>query len=143
MSLSDQISRLAARTKVLEERAAAAGRKARADLEEDVKDARDSSRANAEALRESVDSGAAEVSAWWTDLGQSWDEQVVKIRTHLEKRRSEHDLKAAERNADDAEAYASYLVDYCYAAVQEAEYAVLDATLARMDYDELAAKQAS
>jgi len=143
MSVSDQISRLTARTNDLEQRAATARDKARADLAEDVEEARDASKANAEAFRESVDTSAAEVSAWWTDVSRSWDEQVAKMRTHREKRRSEHDLEAARRDAEDANAYASYLIDYCYAAVEEAEYAILDATLAQMDYDELAAKQAS
>jgi hypothetical protein len=32
-----------------------------------------------------------------------------------------------------------YSIDYAYAAVEEAEYAVLDAALARMEADELAA----
>jgi hypothetical protein len=143
MSVSDQISRLAVRTKDLEDRAAAAREKARTDLAKDVEHARDESRANAEALRESVDTSVADVSAWWTDVSRSWDQHVAEMRRHLEKKRSEHDLKAAQRDAEDANAYASYLIDYCYAAVEEAEYAVLDATLAQMDYDELAAKQPS
>ena len=140
MRLSDQINRLAARTKTLEDRAAAAHRKARTDVEHDVSAARDQSKANAEALRESVDADAAEVSAWWTDLGHSWDEHIARIRERNATRKAQHDLKAAQRQADDAAAYASYVIDYTYAAVEEAEYAVLDATLAQMDADELAAE---
>jgi hypothetical protein len=141
MALSDQISRLAGRTKQMEDRAAAAHQKARADLEHDVGAARDSAKADADALRESVDSQAAEVSAWWTDVGRSWDEHVAVVRKHVDQRKSEHDLKTAKRDAEDANAYASYLIDYCYSAVEEAEYAVLDATLAQMEYDELAAEK--
>jgi hypothetical protein len=44
----------------------------------------------------------------------------------------------AERDADGAEADADFAVDYALAAIQEAEYAVLDATLVRMRADELA-----
>jgi hypothetical protein len=38
-----------------------------------------------------------------------------------------------------AEQDASYAIDYAYAAVEEAEYAVLQAELARMDADQLEA----
>jgi hypothetical protein len=140
MTLSDQLSRLAARTKELEDRAAAAHEQARADLEHDVTIARDESKANAEALRDSVDADAAEVSAWWTDLGRSWDEHIAKMRVRIDKKAAEHDLKAAGRAADEASAYASYVIDYTFAAVREAEYAVLDAALAQMEADELAAE---
>jgi hypothetical protein len=140
MTLSDQLSRLAARTKQLEDRAAAAHQKARADLEHDVAVARDESKANTEALRESVAADAAEVSAWWTDLGHSWDEHIAAMREHIDKKEAEHDLKSAQRAADEAAAYASYLIGYTFAAVEEAEYAVLDATLAQRDADELAAE---
>jgi len=141
MALSDQLSKLSVRTEELEGRAAAAGQKARSDLEKDVAAARAASKANAEALRESVDASVAEVSAWWTDVSRAWDAQVATMREKLDQRKAQHDLSAAKRNADDAYAYASYLIDYCYAAVEEAEYAVLDATLAQMEYDELAARQ--
>jgi hypothetical protein len=143
MSLSDQLSKLASRTKEVENRAAAAREKAHDDLQKDVAAARKASKANAEALRESVDTSAAEVSAWWTDVGRTWDDHLAKMRKDLDKKKAAHDVKTAKRDADDANAYASYLIDYCYAAVEEAEYAVLDATLAQMEYDDLAAKQPS
>lgn len=139
MKPSDQLSRLAARTKELEDRASAARQKAHADLEHDVAAARDESKANAKALRESVAADAAEVSAWWTDMGRSWDEHIAKMREHMNKKAAEHDLKAAQRAADGFYAYASHVIDYTFAAVEEAEYAVLDATLAQMEADELTA----
>jgi hypothetical protein len=45
----------------------------------------------------------------------------------------------AQHNADNAEGDALFAIDYAYAAIEEAEYAVLDASLARMKADELAA----
>ena len=141
MALSDQLSKLAARTKELEDRATAARQEARADLQHDVEAARDASNANAEALAKSLDADEAEVSAWWTEVGRSWDEHIARVRTKVDKKKEQHDLKAAQRDADDATDYASYLIDYAYATVEEAEYAVLDAILAQMDADELAAQQ--
>ena len=141
MAISDQLSRLSARTKELEDRAAAARQKAHDELKKDVEAARREAETNAEALRASADAGAAEVSAWWIDASRSWDEHLAKVRNHVDQKIAQHDLNTAKRDADEANAYAAYLIDYCYAAVQEAEYAVLDATLAQMQYDDLAAKQ--
>src|SRR5258705_13814813 len=73
MAISDQLSKLAARTKELEDRATAARQEARADLQRDVAAAREASNANAEALSKSLDESEAEVSAWWTQGGRSWD----------------------------------------------------------------------
>jgi hypothetical protein len=141
MALSEQLSKLAARTKELEDRATAARQEARADLQHDVEAARVASNANAEALSKSLDASEAEVSAWWTDMGRSWDQHIANVRQRVEEKKEQHDLKAAQRDADDATAYASYLIDYTYAAVDEAEYAVLDAVLAQREADELAAAQ--
>ncbi len=141
MALSDQLSKLAARTKELEDRATAARQEARADLQHDVEAAREASVANAETLGKSLDASEAEVSAWWTDMGRSWDEHIARVRERVDKKKEQHDLNAAQRAAREATEYASYLIDYTYAAVEEAEYAVLDATLAQMEADELAAAQ--
>jgi hypothetical protein len=143
MAISDQLSRLSARTKELEDRAAAARQKAHDDLKQDVEAARQEAETNAEALRASAEAGAAEVSAWWIDVSRSWDEHLTKVRNRVDQKIAQHDLNTAKRDADEANAYAVYLIDYCYAAVQEAEYAVLDATLAQMQYDDLAARQTS
>src|ERR1700733_11857489 len=80
MALSDQLSSLAARAKELEDRAAAAKQKAKGDLEQEVKTAREASQTHANALAKSVDEGNAHVSAWWHSLGRSWNEHVAAVR---------------------------------------------------------------
>ena len=143
MALSEQLSKLSMRTKTLEDRFAAAKKEARADLERDVKAAREASQANAEALRTSVEDTKPEVFVWWDGVGRAWDQHVATVRQHIDDKKAAHDLKAAQRDAEEADEYASYLIDYTYAAVEEAEYAVLDATLAHKRVDELAAEMAS
>ena len=138
MAMSEQLSKLSARTKVLENRAAAANDKARGDLEQDVKAARDAAETNAEALSQSVKADEAQVSAWWDDVTRTWNQHVASVRDHIDNKVAAHDLKAAQRDAKEADDYASYLIDYTYAAVEEAEYAVLDAILAHKRADELA-----
>ena len=143
MALSEQLSKLSMRTKAVEDRFAAAKKEARADLEQDVKAAREASQANSEALRTSIETSQAEVSVWWDGVARAWNQHVTTVRQHIDDRVAAHDLKAAQRDAKEADEYASYLIDYTYAAVEEAEYAVLDATLAHKRVDELVAEMAS
>jgi hypothetical protein len=45
---------------------------------------------------------------------------------------------SAESDAEDADSYAAYSIDFAYSTIEEAEYAVLDAVLARHDAVEAA-----
>jgi Cu/Ag efflux pump CusA len=138
MALSDQLTTLAARTKLLEDRAAAAKSKAKLDLEQDVKRARESAQAQADGLRQNVEANRGRISGWWDNLQRSWNEHLTAVRQDIGEKRAAQDLKKAQRIADQAEADAEFALEFAYGAVEEAEYAVLDATLARMEADELA-----
>jgi hypothetical protein len=137
MALSDELAKLAERAKQAETRAAAAQKKARTDLETDVSAARASASAQAQKLRESADAGEGKVSDWWSGVQKAWSDHVDTVRADIDHRKEKHDRAEARRAADDAEADAQYAIDYAYAAVEEAEYAVLNAELARMESDEL------
>jgi hypothetical protein len=143
MTLSDQLTKLAARAKQAEDRSAAAKTKARADLQQDVKDSREASQEQADQLRKTAQDNQAKLSDWWTGVQQSWSDHIAMVRQNVDDKRAEHDLKSAQRAADSAEEDAAYAIDYAYGAIDEAEYAVLDATLARMDADNLAAGSTS
>jgi hypothetical protein len=138
MAVSDQLSRLAARTKDLEDRAAAARAKAKGDLEQDVKKARESAQAQADTLRQSAEASQGRISAWWDSVQRSWNDHLAAVRKNVDEKEAAHDLKKARRIADQAEVDAEFAIDYAYAAIEEAEYAVLEATLARMEADEVA-----
>ena len=83
------------------------------------------------------------------DLADRIEELEQEVKRHVEleallrstlvsAERAAHDLKSAQKAADRAEDDAVFAIDYAYAAVDEAEYAVLDAMLTRMDADALA-----
>ena len=139
MAASDQLSKLAAKAKEAEDRAAAAQTKAKADLQQDVENSRAVAQDQADSLRESAEAGKGRISAWWHDVQRSWNEHIAAIRDDVDRRRAEHDTERAKEYADQAEADASFAVDYASAAIDEAEYAVLDAALARKEADEMAA----
>jgi len=143
MPVSDSLTRLAARAREAEDHAEAAKTKARADLERDVKTARDSAKAQADQLSKAADADKGKLSAWWDSLQRSWNEHIAEIRNSVDEKRAAHDLNAAQNDAESAEEDAAFAVDYAYAAIEEAEYAVLDAALARMNADELAAASKS
>ena len=137
--LSDELTKLAARAQEAEARATSARGEARDDLEQEVKSARASASARADELRATAEERKGSISAWWTDVQKSWDRHVADARGHLEAKKEQHDVRAARGRAENAEADAEFAIDFAYSAVVEAEYAVLDAALARKEADELAA----
>jgi hypothetical protein len=139
MAVSDQLSQLSARTKELEDRAMAARSKAKADLEQEVESAREAAQVQGDVLRQNAEEHKGKISAWWDSVEHSWNDHLAAVRSDFDDKRAAHDLTTAQRRADNAEDDAAFAVDYAYAAVEEAEYAVLDATLARMEADEMAA----
>ena len=138
MALSDQLSKLSARAKELEDRAAAARGKQKADLERDVNDARDSAQAQGDSLRKHAEERKDKLSAWWLKVQRDWNEQMASIRSAFDKDRTAHDAKKAQRAAESADEDADFAIDFAYAAIEEAEYAVLDAQLAHAQADEVA-----
>jgi hypothetical protein len=142
MTLSEGLSTLSGRVKEAEDHAAAARGKARSDLERDVAAARESADAQADELRRRAEAGKGKVSVWWHDLEHSWNEHIAKIRDDIDARRAQHDLERAERRANTAENDAGIAIDFASAAIAEAEYSILNATLARKEADELAQQTA-
>ena len=142
MALSDDLTNLAARAKEAEDHAAAAQTKTKADLEADVENARAVAQTEADRLSESADANRDRFSAWWHDVQRSWSEHVTAVKENIADRRAEHDVDRANKSAENAEDDAAFAIQYAIAAIEEAEYAVLDASLARMNADELAATTA-
>ena len=142
MALSDQLANPSQRAKEAEEHAAAARDKTKADVENDREMARATAQAQADRLHESADANRARISAWWHDVQRSWSQHVAAVKENIDDRRAEHDVDRANKRADNAEGDAAFAIDYAVAAIEEAEYAVLDASLARMEADELAGTSA-
>ncbi len=140
MALSDDLTKLAARTKEAETRTAAARDQARADLEREVSSARASGDAQAEKLRQAAEEGDERITGFGSDLQISWNKHIAKVREDLENRKAEHDVHKAQKRAERAEDYASFEIELAYSAVVEAEYAALDAVLARMDAEQLSSQ---
>ena len=136
MAVSDDLSKLTTRAKEAEDRAAAAREKAKADLEADLNNARAVGEQQAGDLRQQAEEGKGRISDRWADVQRSWDEAVAHVHADLENRKAEHDLHKAQRRAGRAEDDARFAIDFAYSAIVEAEYAVLDAALAKKEAEE-------
>jgi hypothetical protein len=143
MALSDQLTKLSTRAKEVEDRAAAAKAQAKGDLEQDVKGAREAAQTQADSLHAHTEQTKSDISEWWNQLGRDWKKQTESIRRAVDKDRAAHDLKHAQKAAQRADDDAAFAIDYVYAALAEAEYAVLDAYLAHKEADELAQSTSS
>jgi hypothetical protein len=143
MPLSADLHRLADRAEEAEKHAAAAKDKATAEIQQDRDNSREVARQQAEQLREAADSGQGKISAWWNDVQRDWNRHVAKVQESIESKKAEIDLDMARKDADNAEADAAFAIDFAYSAIGEAEYAVLEATLARKEADEKAGASAS
>jgi hypothetical protein len=140
--LSEQLSELSAQAKKAEDLVAAAQAKNRAVLNshrEQLKSRIDDSKSRAEAQGAAAEDKA---QSWWSDTRSTVDDRLASLRADRDLHRAERDLKKAERRAEDAEQDAAYAVEFAIEILDQAEYAVTDAVLARADADDLASSQA-
>jgi hypothetical protein len=141
--LSEQLNELAQRVKKSEDFVDEARAKNRAYLDDERETLKTSIADGKAQMRADAAADADETRSWWNDTRQSIDARIAELRSERDDHRAAHTLKRAERRAEDAEQDAAYAVDFAVAMLDEAEYAVADAVLARLDADELAASELS
>jgi hypothetical protein len=108
MAVSDDLSRLSTRAKEAEDRAAAAKTQARENLEQAITKGRASAQEVSDLARSESVAAAEKARSWGEGVRRFWKERLAEVRHRADERK-------AERNAE------------------QAEYAVLDAVLARQD----------
>jgi hypothetical protein len=113
--------------------------KGRADLEAKVTEARKSADEHADRLSAKATEVSDVGQHRWNDVQRSWKDHVAQFHERIEEKKAERDVNRAERRAERAEEDALDAVDFAAAVLEEAEYAVLDAALARTEADEVAA----
>jgi len=132
--LSEQLNDLSVRAKQTEDTIDAARTRNRAELE-----------SQRVALKAAVDGAAAQaaqakttVESKWYEVRDALDARFASMRADVGERRSERDLKRAQHRADVAEQDAADAVEFALYVLDQAEYAIVDAAIARADADELA-----
>jgi hypothetical protein len=137
MALSDQLTELAARTKKLEDAAAANKAKTQAQLEQDREKLDAHMQAQAQKIESSVDKTQADAQAWWTETTKRFEQRRAEVRAKMGQHKAERKLDRSEHNADNMENIAADYIAWAAYAVDAAEYAVTDAAIARKEADEL------
>lgn len=136
--LSQSLLSLGERVKTLEDSAAAAIETDRTALEKRRHEIHDALGTQVGEFESAIDEAAAAGRKRWQETKASIARHVDEIQARYDKRHAEHELKQALRTADDAEEAAAAAVAFAGYALTVAEYAVIDAALARMAVDELA-----
>jgi len=131
------LSELAKRAKEAEESAAAAMAKNRAALEA----RRDAIETSIDQSKTKLAGNAEEAKSKWgqmqSTLQENFADKRAEIKADLDAQRASRDAKRAVRRADDAESEAVVAVGLALDAIENAEYEVIDAVLARAEAEEL------
>jgi hypothetical protein len=140
--LSHSLEELAARVKVLEDSATATFEADRTKLEDRRHAIDDAIKIDVSEFDSAVREAAQAGRTWWNDTKTSMKRPLDEVRARVEKRQSEHELHRALRAADAAEQDAAVAIEVADYFLNVAEYAIIDAALARMAADDLATDQA-
>jgi hypothetical protein len=137
--LSQSLEDLAGHVKVLEDSATATFEADRAKLEKRRHEIDEAIKTDLgefdSAVRQAADAGRTS----WNETKAAMKRPFDELRARVDKRQSEHELHHAQRLADSAEEDANAAIEVASYFLNVAEYAVIDATLARMTADDLAA----
>ena len=133
MALSDQLAKLSAQAKDLEDSARAAeqlDKQRLAARASEIKAALEQAGADIEAeSRAEVD----DVARGWNKLKGSVADDFGSLRDSVAEKHAAHQAKRADRRADTAEEEAADAVEFAVYALEQAEYYVLAAAQARID----------
>jgi hypothetical protein len=143
MSISEQLDKASAQLKRLSERASAAEANAnalkaknKASLEQQVDAAQAAAKQASDDLKASAKETQDEITQWWGQVQDNWKSHIAKVRKNADQAKANMKADRAEIRAKQAEASAADAVDFAYAALDEAEYQVLNAAMARIDAEE-------
>ena len=139
MALSDQLTDLAGRTKRLEDAASDANEKNKAKLEQDREKLHSKVMSDAQQIQASIGNAQSATRSWWADVTTEMEHRRSDLRSKINERKAERKVERATRNADEAEAYATDLISMAAYLVDAAEYAAVDAAVARSEADALTA----
>ena len=135
--LSQSLEDLATRVKVLEDSATATFEADRAKLEQRRHEIDDAFKQDVGELESAVREASLAGRNWWVETKASMKRPLDELRGRVDKRQSEHEVKRAVRAAEAAEEDAAAAIELADYFLNVAEYAVIDAVLARMAADDL------
>ncbi len=140
MALSDMLSELAQRARDAEDRARAASAEAKDKVRQRADEASASAHQKADELQQRSDAARQEASDRWGEVHRNWAKHVDQVHAKFAETKAKQDQAWSQMDADLAADDAREACSFAVAAVDEAESATLDAILAQMEADEVAAR---
>ena len=137
--LSEQLADLSVRAKKAEDAVAAAQREAHDKLVARTEQAQAAATAAIQKVDRDIKAANQTVVANWNGLKAKVAADMAAWNTKLTKFAHEQDVKGAQNYAELMEWEASFAVDCANAAIGQAEFAVLDAIVARIEADKIKA----
>jgi hypothetical protein len=133
MALSDQLSKLSVQAKALEDSAASIHSENKAKAEARIVELRTSLDDAQTEIDNKLDADADALDSGWAQMQKSVSDSFASLKADADARRTKRKATHADRVADSAELDAEDAIDFAIQALQEAEYFVLTASVARED----------
>jgi hypothetical protein len=137
--ISEQLADLSVRAKNTEDAVAAAQKEAHDKLVARKEQARTAATNAVEKVDQQIKSVNDSASQHWSALRAKITADMNALKARVATRKREHDVKRADKHADQLEWEAGFAIDYAIASIEQAKLAVLDAIDARLDAEELRA----
>jgi hypothetical protein len=135
MSTSAMFDKLTVSVNQAEAEIKDAGARSRAQLQAQVEQARAGAEQRASQIQAQATQAHDQAAAGWQSMKAQWQAHVSDLHDKAADKKAEMDRDRAQKRAEKADLDAGDAVSFAIAAVQEAEYAVLDAALAHADAD--------
>ena len=131
--LSEQLAELSVRAKHAEDAVAAAKKEAHDKVVARKEQARAAATAAAEKVNRDIQSAKDTATRSWSAVRAKISADINHLKADVAQKKHDLDVKMEEKNADELEWEANVAIDYAIASVEQAEWAVLDAVVARDD----------
>ena len=129
--LSEQLAELSTRAKHAEDALAAAKKEAQGQVQARMEKARAAAMATAEKVNQSIQSAKDTATRNWSAVRTKMAADINALKADVAHKKHDVDVKLAESHANQLETDASFAIGYAIASIEQAEWAVLDAVVAR------------
>ena len=139
MSVTDNFAKLKEQVEKADRDVKAAAEQNQAEIQSKVDEARRDADQRAAELRAKTENADREGQSQWREMQADLNRHIERVRARMDAKKAAVDADVAEDDAEWAEADARDAIDFALSAIAEAEYATLDAMLARKNAAQLAA----
>ena len=137
--MKDNFAKLKEQAEKADRTVKAAEEQNQAEIKAKVDEARRDADARAAELRAKTDEAAREGESNWREMQADLNRHIERVRQRMDAKKAAVDADVADADADWAEDDAEDAIAFALSPITEAEYATLDAMLAREDAAKLAA----